>query len=210
MASIDISLLNSVSTIIVFMLFFVGGYGLLNAVNPFKDKKIYGILAFLLAIVMVLTPQAVQVIMTATPWLVILVMIGFFFIFYAKMFGVDDGGVTRIITGAGKGWLIVFAVIIFLFAIGTSFGPSLTKLSAPDASAQPSIDPNEPVFDAQGNIVPAGSLDAGASGANGGVATGDFGTNLIFTLFNPKILGVLFIFLLGTLTVILLNDAGGK
>jgi hypothetical protein len=190
------------------MLFFVGGYGLLNAVNPFKDKKIYGILAFLIAVVMVLTPQAVQVVMTATPWLVILVMMGFFFIFYSMMFGVKEEGITAIIKGS-KGWLIMFVVIIFLFAIGTSFGPSLTKLSAPDTSAQPTINPNEPVFDAQGNIVPAGSI--GATGTNnGGVATGDFGTNLIFTLFNPKILGVLFIFLLGTLTVILLNDAGAK
>ncbi len=194
------------------MLFFVGGFGVINKVNPFGDKKTYGLLAFLIALIMVMTPKAIGVVMTATPWLVLIVMLGFFFIFYAMMFGVDQKGITSIMTGTGKGWLITLVVIVVLFAVGSAFGPSLTKLSVPDASsnANPPIDPSEPVMDAQGNIVPAGSLTpvsgAGVPGSSG-VATNDFSTNLIFTLINPKVLGMIFLFLLGTLTVILLNQA---
>jgi hypothetical protein len=209
MATIDISLLGAISPIVVFLLFFVGGWGVLVTVNPFKGKgsNFYGLLAFLLAIIMVLTPVTTKVVMSATPWLILLIMIGFFLIFYAMMFGVKEDSIRNIMLGTGKGWLITLVVIVMLFALGGALGPGLTKLSVPDqASPSAGVDPNEPVFDANGNIVPAGSVGAGTTTTGqAGTATGDFGTNLVFTLFNPKVLGLLFLFILGTLTVIMLN-----
>ena len=189
---IDISLLNSVSILIVFVLVFVGGWGLMLVVDPFKDKgkSFYGLIAFLLALVMIMNRKSVQVVMTATPWLMIVVLIAFFFIFFAKMFGADDGS---ILTEAGKnkGWVIFFVILILVFALGSSLGPDLLPATLPNQGSSVQITNGTYV---NGTYVPASST-----------ASGDFNTNVVLTLFHPKILGVIFLFLLGTLTIILLN-----
>ena len=210
MSTIDISLLSSVSVIIVFMLFFVGGWGLMSMVDPFKGKSkgFYGVLAFLVAVLMVMTPAAVKTVMIATPWLVILGMIGFFFIFFSMMFGAESG-IASAFKGQGIWWLVTFLVIIMLFALGNAFGPSLLPATAGQNSNTP-----QPTYDANGNPVYPVDSSIGINGSGGTVspdsggttASTDYGNNLVLTLFNPKILGVLFLFLLGTLTILLLNN----
>jgi hypothetical protein len=177
MATIDISILSSVSTVIVFMLVFVGSWGMMMLVDPFKDKgrSFYGIMAFLLAVLIVLSRKAVNVILIATPWLMILGLLGFFFLFFAKMF---DGDVKIPIGKASVwGWVVFFVAIIFLFAIGNSFGQDLLSAQAP---GQTTTTETTVVLE-DGTVVNSGSA----------VASDDFGRNLTLTLFHPKILGVL-------------------
>jgi hypothetical protein len=200
----------------------------MQKVDPFKGagKNFYGILAFILAIILSVSPVMVKFTLTATPWLVILVMVGFFIVFFSSMFGVKEASLTGAFTGQGKGWFIVLLIIVILFSIGSAVGPALLTARTPGQSAEMGsgvpVSPDEPVFDANGNLVSAGSLlapDSGSSVAGGaggvvsgvtrqGTATDNFGTNLIFTLFNPKVVGVLFLFILGSLTIILINTGG--
>ena len=212
MATIDISLLSVASPIIVFLLFFIGGWAILQAVAPFKEagKNFYGLLSFLIAIVLSLSSSMVQVVLTATPWLVFIVMIGFFIIFFSLMFGVKQDDIMKMFWGKGWGWFIVLLIIIILFSVGGALGPGLLGATTPGSGSQTGgapVNPDEPVFDAQGNLVPAGSINPGTtgSGTQAGTATNDFGTNLIFTLFNPKVLGLLFLFILGALTIVIIN-----
>jgi len=218
MAVIDISLINVASPILVFLLFFIGGWAILQTVNPFKDvgKNFYGLLAFLVAIALALSSTMVQIVLTATPWLVFLVMIGFFMIFFSLMFGVKQDTITAAFSGPGQAWMIVLLIIVILFSVGGALGPGLLSAQTPGQGSQTpntgNLSPTEPVFDANGNLVPAGSIGQGTGqGSSGiptaGVATDDFGSNLIFTLFHPKVLGVLFLFLLGAMTIVLLNKA---
>lgn len=210
---IDISILNSVTTIIVFMLVFVGGWGLMTFVDPFKGSQkgasFYGLLAFLAAVLVVLSRKTVGVILIATPWLILLLFIAFFFIFFAKVFGTSDVSLTSAFVGPVKGWLIFFVAIILLFAIGNSFGQDLLEQQVPGQAppVQTGI-PEGSTINADGSVtLPDGTtVPAGQTIPSTGVATDDFGSNLIFTLFHPKILGVLFLFLMGTLTILLLNQ----
>lgn len=212
---IDISILNSVTIIIVFMLVFIGGWGMMSWVKPFGDGKgasFYGLIAFLVAILVALSRKTVSVILTATPWLILLLFIAFFFIFFAKVFGTADSSITNAFTGPVKGWLIFFVAVIILFAIGGSYGQDLLATTVPSQGAPVDVNnlPEGTIVNSDGTIVmPDGSLivpDAtGTVSPDAGVATGSFGTNLIATLFHPKILGVIFLFLLGTLTILLLN-----
>jgi hypothetical protein len=222
MATVDISLLGLASPIIVFLLFFIGGWGVLQTVDPFKStgagKNFYGLLAFLLAILLSLSSVMVQVVLSATPWLVFMILIGFFIMFFSMMFGVDQKSLMTSFWGKGWGWFITILIVVVLFSLGGALGPALLDARTPGSGSGdgsptgPPLDLNEPVFDADGNLVPAGSGSAaGAGGSPGasvtrtGTATDDFGTNLLFTLFNPKVIGVLFLFVLGALTIVLIN-----
>jgi hypothetical protein len=211
---IDISILNSVTIIIVFMLIFVGGWGMLSWVDPFKDKgkSFYGLLAFLLAVLVVLSRKTVSVILVATPWLILLLLIAFFFIFFAKVFGTSDSTITWAFNNKALGWVIFFVALILVFAIGNSFGQDLLASSVPGQPV-PTTLPEGSVVNADGSVIlPDGSIvvpDETGAVPGGSVATGNFGTNLVATLFHPKILGVLFLFLLGTLTILLLNTGMG-
>jgi hypothetical protein len=180
------------------MLMFVGGWGMLMLVDPFKEKgrSFYGILSFLLAVMVVLSRKAVSVILVATPWLMLLILIAFFFLFFAKMLG---GPGVQIPIGEGKvyGWLIFFVAVIILFAIGNSFGQDLLNAQVPE---QPATISPVPVIAENGTVIGTATPQFDT------VASNDFGKNLTLTLFHPKILGILFLFLLGTLTILLLNQ----
>jgi len=184
-AVLDISILSSVTSVFIFLLVFIGGWGVMTLADPFKDKgkSFYGIISFLIAILVVLSKGVTGVILFATPWLVVLGLVAFFFLFFAKMFMVSEGDITSAMKGS-FGWFIFFIALIMVFAIGTSLGPSLTKAQFPNQGTT------------NGTVTP---------GAPGSTATADFGSNLLFTLFNPKIVGVLFMFLLGTLTILLIK-----
>lgn len=198
MATIDISLINAVSPVIVFLLLFIGGWGILRMVNPFKKagESLYGILAFLIALIMVMNRTSVAVIMTATPWLIVVSMLAFFFIFFAMMFGASAKDIT-IEAGKNKGWIIFFVMLIFVFSIGAAFGPGLLASQPTSTSGTTITADNTSAATSQGAYV--------VDGQNVGTATNDFGTNLVFTIFNPKIIGMLFLFILGTLTILLLS-----
>ncbi len=187
------------------MLIFVAGWGLLRVVNPFKDaaSSFYGLMAFLIAVLLVLSGKVVRIITTATPWLIVIGMIGFFFIFFSRMFGVSEDTISGAFKDRGVGWLIFFVALVIVFAIGTSFGQDLLSAQTPTQT-----NPNTNV-----TYLPDGttvvSTDPG-SVVGSGTASSDFGRNLVLTIFHPKILGVLFLFILGTLTILLLNLGGGE
>jgi len=182
---IDISVLNSVTTVIVFLIIFVGGWGVLLASDPMKGKgkSFYGLISFLIALVVVLSKTAVSIILFSTPWLIIVGLVAFFLIFFAKMFGVGDSVIATAFENK-IGWLIFFTALIVVFAIGTALGPDLLKFTAPGQATTTTVN---------GTAVPSTT------------ASSDFGSNLALTLFHPKIIAVMFMFLLGTLTILLLN-----
>lgn len=185
-AVLDISILNSFTIVFIFLLVFIGVWGVMTWVDPFKGKgsSIYGLIAFLLAVLVALSRNVVSFILTATPWVLVLGLVAFFFIFFAKMFGVGDASIASAF-GGHIGWFIFFIALIILFSLGAAFGPGLLSASVPTSTP---TDAN---------------ATGGIDGTTGSTASGDFGTNLVFTLFHPKIIGVLFLCILGTLTILL-------
>lgn len=208
MATIDISILNSVTIIIVFMLIFVGGWGVLQVANPFKDagKSLYGLMAFLLAVLMVLSSNTVEIVLFATPWLILLALIGFYFIFYARMFGTSEGDITNVFKNKLVGWMVFLGALVIVFAIGSSYGPELADATTP-GTVVPTVPTNtgEVIVTEDGTVI----VNDDTSVVGPATATNDFGRNLTMILFHPKILGVAFLFLLGTLTILLLNQGIG-
>lgn len=205
---LDISILSNLSIIFVFVAIFTAGWGLLYLVNPFgfKDdnkKKVYSVLAFALAFIVILSPIVLGLIVFSIPWLTVILMAAFFLLFFAKIF--DPGLPTQDLIGKPVvyGFLIFFTALVFLFGMGGIFGQALLE-------TQPGV--GEQVDQATGQTVPADSfVPVGevrpAPSGNGAPASGsqDFGSNLILTLFHPNILGMLFMLLLGTVTILLIG-----
>lgn len=204
---LDISILSNLSIIFVFIAVFVAGWGLLYFVNPFgfKDenkKKVYSVLAFALAFIVILSPAVLGLMVFSIPWLTIILMGAFFLLFFAKMF--DPNLPTKDLIGKPVvlGFLIFFTALVFLFGMGGIFGQALLE-------TQPGV--AEEVDRATGQNGPTDSFVPvhEMRPSNGGTPrtptqSEDFGANLILTLFHPNILGMLFMLLLATITILLL------
>ncbi len=205
---LDISILSNLSIIFAFIAIFTAGWGLLYLVNPFgfKDdnkKKVYSVLAFALAFIVILSPIALGLIIFSIPWLTVILMAAFFLLFFARIFNPNMETGKLIEKPVVYGFLIFFTAIVFLFGLGGIFGQDLLE-------TQPGV--SDQVDQATGQTVPADSFvpvgeirPAPNGGGQGAPVSNDFGSNLILTLFHPNILGMLFMLMLGTITILLIG-----
>ncbi len=202
---LDYSILTNFSIIFIFLAIFIAGWGLLIKIDFFKlgseGKKLYSVMAFALAFLVIMSPGAVQIFSFAIPWFTILLFIAFFMLFFAMVFNPDLDTGWLMNQGVVYGFLITFTVIIMLFAFANAFGQDLLE-------AQPGVSGAEQVEGPSDEFVPVDDVDqprASASGSGGPApADRDLGSNIILTLFHPKILGMLFVFLLATVTMLLI------
>lgn len=200
---LDISILSNLSVIFIFIAIFVMGWGLLYFINPFqfKDenkKKVYSVLSFAISFLVILSPGVLGLMVFAIPWLTVILLAAFFLLFFARMFNPELSGENLIKMPVVYGFMIFFAALIFLFGLGGIFGQSLLE-------TQPGVD-NGGFTTPEDTFVPVDQTGGGtlSPGNTGAPASNDFGANIILTLFHPNILGMLFMMLLGTVTILLI------
>ncbi len=201
---LDISILNNLSIVFVFVAVFTAGWGLLYFVNPFgfKDdnkKKVYSVLAFALTFIVILSPTVLGLIVFSIPWLTMVLMVAFFLLFFAKMFDTGLATDKLIRMPVVYGFLIFFVAVIVLFGLGGTFGQTLLE-TQPGVADQ--VDAANGQTTPTDTFIPAGEVRPAPSQPL--TQESDFGTNLILTLFHPNILGMLFLMVLGTVTILLL------
>jgi len=176
-------LLGQFSFIFVFLLVFAIVFGILSYINPFKDEKkgLYGIISFIIAILVSITTPAVSVIKDLTVWFFVLGLLVFLFLFVIGIFGLKEKDYISIIKSPQvHPWILIFAIVIVLFAVSHAFGQKLLEAG----SGTPG----------QGD----GAVDVTTQPIGQGTS---FADQLLATLFNPKVLGLILIFLIGVFTI---------
>lgn len=226
---LDITLLKGAKVIFTFLLVYVIVWGLLVWIKPFgKDVPTgpYAIIGLVAAFFSVISPSVNYLIGFVTPWFLFLVIFLFFVLFILRMFNVSEVDLRTIIgQGSVHIMILVLIFIIMLFGLGSTFGQKSLEATqgetgggvyyqGPDAFENVPVEggdttsgvlrPVEPLVPGQDLSNPgyAGKPQPGQPGAT---ATSDFSLNLVNTLLHPRVLAIIAVLLIGTITVWMLG-----
>lgn len=181
---LEIGLLKYFGIIFPLLLVWAVTFGILEKSELFgKDKHgLNSIIAMLMAFLTILWAPAVDVINLMAPWVVLLGVLFFSIIAIFKMFGVSDKAITaEVATPTVAYWIIILILIVFL--------ASLAKVVKPET------------------FVTGGSTIVNVTTNQSAVGTG--GEEAFWaTFFHPKVLGMLMIILVATLTIKMLTTEG--
>jgi hypothetical protein len=191
---IDIGLLGSFSAIFIFIFVFAISYAVLGMTGVLgKDNKnIVGIVAFCIAIFLTISLKPRLIIMDMIPWFA-LVIVFFMFLMLAMryVFGTDKGdSVLKAVMGSsdtGAGWWVfIIMVSILLVALSSSVGPEVTPGSNTTTSG-------------------TATTDSGSATTGGSTETGNWQSNVLNTLYHPKMLGAIIILAIALAAIQLLS-----
>ncbi len=189
---LDIGIIENANIVFVFILIFTVIFGLLEYSNPFgKEKRgLHGILALVIAFLLVISKAAVLMINFMTSWFVVLFLFIVFALFAIRIFGATEKETLALLKDSGfYPYLIVIIIIILIAGLAHVFGQGLlekgTKTTLKNASDAEII---------KDRIAEAGSTQ-----------TTSFGENVLNTLIHPKVLGFIAIMVIGTISLALLT-----
>ncbi len=203
---LDFSILGSLSVVFVFLAVFIGAWGLLSTTDMLglKDKKsVYAVLALAIAFLVVLSQNVLNLVAFTMPWFAVLTFVGFFMLFFAKMFNPNLNGAELIRKSEVHGFLIFFTAIIVIFGLANSFGQQLLE-KQPGVTTADQISGNTMPTNTFVPVNQSSATNASNTASTTAPSTGNIGSNIVLTIFNPKILGMLFMMLLGTVTILLI------
>jgi len=197
---LDLSLFQHVSGIFIFIFVFLIVYAFLSMSKIFKDvgghNGIYALISLTVAFLSSFSTGFVAVISTMAPWFTVIIVFIFLTFFVLRMFTTDDTFFETLVKqGALKWVLVVVFVIILLVSVSSAFGQKVLEEGTGTTSTTTQTTTT--------TLNTAGSSDS-ITVSNSGVATNDFGTNMMQTLFHPKILGMLLVILIAFFTVLLI------
>ncbi|MFT4311978.1 MAG: hypothetical protein ACMXYF_02010 [Candidatus Woesearchaeota archaeon] len=184
-------------TVFAFILVWCIVYGILSFTNIFElDKGVKALIAVIMALITLIAPPVLQIISFIVPWFTLMFLFIFLVMLALMMLGAKESDFASMIkpkdgeTSVIKSWIIIISAIIFVAAIGFVFFQPQVDV---DGNAIPSQDATvTPIIDPQTGVVIGDVGDQGASA-------------LFATLFHPKVLGMLFILILGLFAVLLLT-----
>jgi hypothetical protein len=179
---LDTGLLSKFSFLFSMLLIIVLVYGILEYTKIFGDRQgLHILVAFLLGIILLLFPSVNQVISVITPWFVLMFIFILLMVIAYKMLGATDSDIkdAMITNKSIIYWIMIFSVIILLGGLGVVF-----------------FSGNQ---DTQTTINASGTTVAGDVGGRGTSA-------LMATIFHPKVLGFIFLMLIGVFTITTLSS----
>jgi hypothetical protein len=175
---LDISIIGSVGNLFPFLLVLVITYGVLAKVQIFGDNKgAYGIIAFVLAIATMFSPIALKTIDKMAPWFVLLFVFTIFLLVAFQAFGVKSETITDIVTKSDSSgtffwWMLALILIITLGSLASVISEEKGFKSLAEDEANQAAQ--------QGDSEEVGFFQ---------------------TLFHPKILGMMLLFLIALFTI---------
>jgi len=122
---LDISLLQQFSGVFPFLFVLVLIYAVLQMTDMFKEKKgLSGAIAFITAIMTLLSGVAIKTINLMAPWFVLFMIFGVLMILAYMAFGISKEKILEILTGSEYGgtsstWVIAIMLIIGLGSLFT-------------------------------------------------------------------------------------------
>ena len=180
----DISVLKNFSVIFSFLIIWIILYAIFTwGKFPGDNQGLHAVLAFAIAMLVLLYKPAIDIINNAIPWFVVLFIFIIFILINFKIFNTSNDALfevlknNRLITN----WIIGLSVIIMIVSASQVFG--------------------------QKALVGSGGTGTLVN-STGGTGTGDFSQNVSATFFHPKVLGLVAILLIGAFTINFLSAGG--
>ncbi|MBS1267257.1 MAG: hypothetical protein MAG795_01229 [Candidatus Woesearchaeota archaeon] len=183
----DIGLLESFSPIFTFIFVFAAMFGILQVVKIFGDKSqnLNSIIALCIAIFITFADKPRLMIRGMIPWFAMLFVFGMFLIMAMRFIFGDIGDEMFLEMLGGKPgagwWVLVGAILILVVGVSSVLGPEIT----------PGSNTTTPV--------PVGSSGSGST------STGDWRTNVLNTLYHPKLLGAVLLLVIALFTILLIS-----
>lgn len=200
---LDLSLFQHVSSVFIFLFIFLIVYAFLGVSKIFKDisghNGIYALIALMVAFLSSFSKGFVSVISTMTPWFTVIIVFFFLVFFVLRMFTTDDAFFEEMLKkGALKWVMVVVFVVILLVSVSSAFGQQML-----DNGSGGTTTTTTPAQEG-GAVYESGTTTTATTTTADGVATNDFGTNMMQTLFHPKVLGMLLIIMIAFFTILLI------
>jgi len=210
---LDIGILENFSIVFAMVLVIAIVYGLLQFTKAFGGSKgLHILIAFIIGLLLVLTPDVTKIISTMIPWFTLLFIFIVFLLMAYKIFGATDADISGVLrTDRTLVWVvIIIAIVIIIGSFSTVYGQRFLRQTVPGAPAPATPSSGVPSYGA-----PAAPAQAAGMGVVAQpTATTSFSGNLAATFFHPKILGLIFLFLVAVFTVAIIamettNGGGG-
>jgi hypothetical protein len=190
---IDVGLLGTFSPIFVFIFVFAVSYAALTMTKVLgKDNgNIVGVIAFCIAIFVTLSTKPRLMIPEMVPWFA-MIIIFFMFLMLAMRFVFGEKGGDEVLmkvlggggssSAVGAGWWVFIMVIgVVVIGLSASVGPEVTPGS------------NDT------------SINLPSAPGTGSTQTGSWNTNMLNTLFHPKLLGTVLILIIALSAIRMLS-----
>jgi len=197
---LDIGILAHFSIIFVLLFVFVIVFGILETVKAFGEGKkgLNAIIALFVALIFVISTSATAMISTMVPWFIVLAIFVFFVMFLLRMWGLGDSDFKSLIGDSDVyPWLIILIVIVLLVSLSGVFGQSLLEKGGGKT--------NTGVINGTGNGSIQTTTVVSTTPDSLSTTTPSFSTNLLNTMRNPKVLGMIFVFLIGAFCLLFLT-----
>ncbi len=193
---LDLSLFSFFGSVFTFILVWIIVYALLEKTKAFgaEKKGLNGMVAVSVAVLVLASKFALGFVNFIVPWFLILVVVVFLIIFVFRVFGAEDSSIMGAIPKA-RMWVITISVIILLFGFGSVFGQSALEQGLGNSTSTNNNGNSDVSTDNSVDVNEGQSTD-----------TGSFTTNLYNTLFHPKVLGLLFLLIVGILALVFLTE----
>ncbi|HJX05394.1 MAG TPA: hypothetical protein VJ461_01665 [Candidatus Nanoarchaeia archaeon] len=186
---LQVDLLENFGVVFVVLLVFLILFGLLEYIKAFGEGKrgLHGMIALVVAFLFLVSKIATKIVSFMVPWFMVAAIFIFFLLFLVRIFGVGEGDMKKLIGDPNVyPWIIAISVLIIVFAFSSVFGQSLLESGGGTTTS---------------TNYTAGGIDYGTTST----ATPSFSTNMLNTLRHPKVMGLLFVFLVGMFALIFLT-----
>ena len=180
---LDVSLLQSFDVIFVPILVFVILFALLQKTKALTDGVgINALISAVAALIILLSETAVKIVNFMVPWFAVAIIFLVLLLLIFQMFGAKDADILSVLKGdKAIIWSILgLGLLILLAAFGSVLGQSVGPYLGDGAPT--------------------------AADGSTSVSSGNFETNVMATLFHPKVLGMLVIFGILIMAVFLLTQ----
>lgn len=187
---IDFSFLANFSAVWTFLLIWVTAFALFTSRKVLGDNAaIHAFMAFLIAIIAAIFPFTNRLIANMAPWFVVFfIFVGILLVGYMLLGWSESDLSEHIKKVPAINWaMFIVGIIIFITALSSAFGPGLLD---------PSANQDEVANDSPEDLKSPGG--------------GDFQNNVRDIIFNPKVLGMIFILLVATSTIGILGGTKTK
>ncbi len=207
---LDAAFAGNFSIIFIFLFIYAIVYGLLEYGKPFGSvsagRGLNALIALGVAVMAVVFEPVILLIRFMIPWFLVLALILFFMLFGFRIFG-GEADVSKWVLGKtspARTWIIVVTIIIVVFGLSSAFGQSGLEKGLEGDTSSTTTEFSDDGYDTTEFIEDTGLGNTGVTGTN--VATDDFNTNVLNTIVNPKVLGLIFVLLVGVFAMFFLSD----
>ncbi len=167
-------------------------------------KNLNSLLAFVVAMLAIIYKPFTSFVNFFTPWIVVIILVLFFIMFGMRMFGMKSEDLHKAILGKDVWpWILVAVMLVVIIGISTVVGQELLEKQSDVTTSE-----NREVVlsDVNASQTQASSFHISNEQnlPDQPIESSDFKTNLVLTLFHPKMAGLFFMLLLGAFTALII------